>query len=426
MSNQKPPVIDAVQDRYAEKIILSGSPFISAIFGHGAYGITAAAIPVFLRDPIITGETIMGDPTAPTTLTCEAQSFSSSPRAVLTYQWKRDTVNITDETSITYTTVLGDVGTEITCEATATNGSGSDIEISNGITVIALVPSEIFQLDIMPIQGLANLERIDVMSATITVVSGMTHVEKIDTNDLSLFAMTGWASIDSIDVNDNHAMAITGFASLEAAVVSNNDVMVIQGFVSLESIMVFENEAYAMFLPTLLTPLVVVNGDAELVSMAAWTMDTNTVTSETSAPGSSVTNREGLRFFVPEQLGQGVDSQMHQVIVIPGGDLTDIDTGLCYCVVRFIHMSDEGFDKLVITLEALNAADGVLATKVYSPAAGPTDRWLVDSNSDDPLSVPTLTRKVRITVLFDAHASSGTAVNSVYADDFQIELMKTA
>jgi hypothetical protein len=160
--------------------------------------------------------------------------------------------------------------------------------------------------------------------------------------------------------------------------------------------------------------------------MTDWTMDTNTVTSETTAPGYSVDYREGLRFFVPEQLGQGVDSQMSQVIVIPGGDLTDVDTGRCYCVARFLHMSDEGYDKLVITLEALNAADGVLATTVYSPAAGPTDGWMVDSTVDDPLNLPTLTRKVKITVLFDAHASSGTAVNSVYADDFTIELMKTA
>jgi len=187
-----------------------------------------------------------------------------------------------------------------------------------------------------------------------------------------------------------------------------------------------EADAYAMFLPTILTPLVVVNGDAENSVMTDWTMDTNTVTSETTAPGYSTSYREGLRFFVPEQLGQGVDSQMHQVIDIPAGDYTDVDTGLCYCVARFIHMSDEGYDKLVVTLDALDAGDAVLETTVYSPDPGPTNEWMRDSTVEDPLNLPTLTRKVKLTVLFDAHASSGSAVNSVYADAFTIELMKTA
>ena len=56
-----------------------------------------------------------------------------------TYQWKRNGSNIGSATSSTYVLVTADVSQSITCQVTATNGSGSASATSNTITPIAAV-----------------------------------------------------------------------------------------------------------------------------------------------------------------------------------------------------------------------------------------------------------------------------------------------
>lgn len=421
MANQRTPTTDTVEPITVEKIVLSGSPFVSSVLGHGAYLISAPLAPAFYRNPIISGPVL-----PPSTLTCDAESFTSSPRAVITYQWKRDTVNISNETNQTFQTALSGVGDDITCEVTITNASGSQTLTSNIITLEAVQDGFVYQMDVIPIQGLSAPTRVDATDLITFYVQGIANNDKVDVDELDVNFIQGMVNDIKIDNNEMDVYAMNGVVTDAGVAIDELDMCAINGMATDDGIAVDEIDLYGMFHPILLTPLVVVNGDAEAADMTAWTMDTNTVTAETTAPGYSTDNREGAKFFVPEQLGQGVDSQMHQVIVIPGGDLADVDTGRTYCVVRFRHMSDEGFDKMVITLKALKADDTVLATMIYSPDAGPTDTWLIDNSGDTPLSLPTLTRKIKIIVLFDAHASSGTAVNSVYADDFQIEFMKTA
>jgi len=51
-----------------------------------------------------------------------------------TYQWKKATVAISGATSQTYTIVVGDVGSSITCTVTATNTVGSTSATTAGIT----------------------------------------------------------------------------------------------------------------------------------------------------------------------------------------------------------------------------------------------------------------------------------------------------
>ena len=402
---QVAPNTDTVQDRYVESLMLSGSRFVSSILPPGSHIIAAAAIPVFYREAIITGPEVIGEAYAPPLLTCEAESHRSSPRGVLTYQWKRDAVNIGSATASTYTTVAADVGTTITCFVTATNASGADTSLSNGIAVVARTPTDLFEMDVVAIQGLSQLDRIDANDVNLVIVSGIANAEKLDNNEMDVYAMHGTIQPDSIAVDEVDAYAMTGMASLEDIAVS-------------------ESDAYAMFHPVSLTDLVVVNGDAENSVMTDWTMDTNDVFSVTSAGGFGPA--EGTRFFAPEDLGQGIDSQMSQVIVIPGGDLTDVDTGLCYCIARLFHTSTEGHDTLVVTLEALNAADGVLDTEVWNVPVNDEAQWLYSNSIDNILNLPTLTRKVKITVLFKAHDTLGSTANTVYADDIGIALMKTA
>lgn len=360
MGNQAPPVIDAVQDRHVEQVVLSGSRFVSSIFGSGAHSIAALAAPVFYTEPVISGGLF-----PPSVLSCTEGAFNSSPRAVLTYKWKKDTVDIPTETNPTYTSVLGDIGSTITCEVTATNGSGADTGLSNGLVMAAYTNSYIYELDVMPITGLSALGRVHMNAADIHVMTGMPP--------------PATETIVSLD-------------------------------------------AYVIWAVEHLTPLVVVNGDAENSVMTDWTMDFGNVQSVTTASGA-VSGWEGSRFFLPDELGQGVDSQMSQVIAIPAGDYTDVDTGDCLCICHFMHMSTQDYDGVVVTMEALDAGSGVLATNVFTPPRR-EDEWRRDSNFQDPLFLPTLTRSIKLTVLFDNHATLGNTGYTVHADAFYINLMK--
>lgn len=66
---------------------------------------------------------------------CTTGLWDGSPTS-FSYDWLADGVSIGAPNASTYTPVAGDVGAEITCEVTATNGAGSSTpEESNGITV---------------------------------------------------------------------------------------------------------------------------------------------------------------------------------------------------------------------------------------------------------------------------------------------------
>jgi len=213
MAHQPTPSVNTVLDHTTEKIILSGTRFISSMFGEDQ-GITAAAIPVFYRNPIISGTVTYGS-----TLSCEPYSYNASPRGTITYQWKLDTVNITDATSQTYVTVIGDIDGSVTCEVTVTNPSGADVATSNAIVVSDILPIVVNEFDIYPINGLASVGRIDVVAENLLVVLGVPVVGAETITEMDTYIIQAIAMPDSIYVNDA--------------------------------------EIYAMFLPTLLTPLVV-------------------------------------------------------------------------------------------------------------------------------------------------------------------------
>lgn len=67
---------------------------------------------------------ISGTPNFEQTLSVSNGTWTNSPSS-FTYQWKRGGVNISLATNSTYVLVGPDVGTNITCTVTATNGAGS-------------------------------------------------------------------------------------------------------------------------------------------------------------------------------------------------------------------------------------------------------------------------------------------------------------
>jgi len=90
----------------------------------------APVAPVNSVAPVVSGSATQGS-----TLTSTTGTWSGSP--TYAYQWKRAGTNISGATSSTYATVVGDVGSSVTCTVTATNGGGSASAGSNGVTVTA-------------------------------------------------------------------------------------------------------------------------------------------------------------------------------------------------------------------------------------------------------------------------------------------------
>ncbi len=429
MGNQATPVIDAVQDFTLEKVILSGSPFVSAILGPGSYVITAPFTPLFHRDPIISGPFVLGEAVAPPLLTCEAQSFSSSPRATIAYQWKRDGVDIGAATSITYVTVLADIGTTTTCEVTITNPSGSDIGLSNGIAITAPVPSLVGELDVMTIGGMSDPYQAIVSTGEISIIAGLPHYMKIDVNEADLYLTMGMPNDVKIDINEFDAYALTGVTNDIKIDLIEAFIFPITGSAIDNGIAVEEANAYAMhtFLP--LGAIALINGDAEAADMTAWTMDIGNVTAVTSAPGHAINYGRTGQFFKADERGLGLDSQMSQVVVLDAGFLTDVDLGRVFANPTFNFYAERHYDGIQITLEALNAADGVLATQVgplhYYPNVGSVYKagWFRISADGPHLSLPTLTRKIKITVLFQMSDTTGTD-NNGYIDNIVVDLLK--
>ena len=75
---------------------------------------------------------------ADTQLAAGTGYWSGYPAPTYTYQWKRDTVDISGETSQTYNRVAADAGAGLTCVVTATNASGAVTATTASVTVPAI------------------------------------------------------------------------------------------------------------------------------------------------------------------------------------------------------------------------------------------------------------------------------------------------
>lgn len=90
------------------------------------------AIPVITGVPTISGTTTEGQ-----TLTASPASVAGNPTPTRTWQWRRDGVDISGATSITYLLVTADVGTVISVRQIETNHQGSDDATSANTATIA-------------------------------------------------------------------------------------------------------------------------------------------------------------------------------------------------------------------------------------------------------------------------------------------------
>lgn len=72
-------------------------------------------------------------------------------QTAISYQWKKNSVNILNQTSKTYTTLSTDVGNFISCAVTATNQRGSTTVVSNSILVVPSAVTNLSYTDLTPI-----------------------------------------------------------------------------------------------------------------------------------------------------------------------------------------------------------------------------------------------------------------------------------
>lgn len=79
--------------------------------------------------PSISGSKVQG-----ATLTCNVGTWTGRP--AFTYQWKRDTVDISGATSSTFVTTGADFHKNITCTVTGTNSSGSSSSTTSAVYII--------------------------------------------------------------------------------------------------------------------------------------------------------------------------------------------------------------------------------------------------------------------------------------------------
>lgn len=109
-------------------------------------GVAGTGPPVSTVAPFVSGTAETGE-----TLSCNGGSWTGAPTIVLTYQWKRDGVNIGSATASTYLLVELDEGASILCAVTGTNGSGNATANSNTV-----VPSS-GGLEFTPLESATSL-----------------------------------------------------------------------------------------------------------------------------------------------------------------------------------------------------------------------------------------------------------------------------
>lgn len=119
--------------------------------------------PSLVAAPVLSGSTEVGN-----TVSCSEGTWEGNPTPTYSYQWKRDGVNISGATSNTYTTVVADIGTELTCEVTATNVVDSASATTAALTITgdayyftAIEPLEADALFHLPLQETSGAVAVD-------------------------------------------------------------------------------------------------------------------------------------------------------------------------------------------------------------------------------------------------------------------------
>lgn len=106
--------------------------------GSTSNSITVTSLPVNTVAPVASGSAPVGS-----LLSCTTGTWTGSPTPTYTYQWQRNTVDISGATASTYTTQAADGSTTVRCRVTGTNTAGNVGANSNGIAVDAALTAPV-------------------------------------------------------------------------------------------------------------------------------------------------------------------------------------------------------------------------------------------------------------------------------------------
>lgn len=145
-------VLQAADDETAVRVV------ITATNTEDSASATSDPVSVTYATPSVTGATITGTPQVGQTLTASATITGAGGST--TYQWRRDTVNISGATASTYELVDADDETDVDVVVTYENSGGSDSDTATAVSVLYATPSATGSLtDVTIDQNSGNVTR---------------------------------------------------------------------------------------------------------------------------------------------------------------------------------------------------------------------------------------------------------------------------
>lgn len=160
-------------------------------------------IPTALVNPVASGT-----PEVDEVLTTTDGTWQGLPEIVITYQWRRDSVNISGATSNTYTLVSADLDALVDCQVTATNSIRSVSVDSNDLGPVQaapIIPQAPSISGVPTISGTAKVgETLTATAASATGVPTPTTSWQWERSDNGT---TGWASISGATSNTYTAVS---------------------------------------------------------------------------------------------------------------------------------------------------------------------------------------------------------------------------
>lgn len=189
-------------------------------------GIDIGIAALFTADPVLSGDTDIGD-----LLTVTNGTVVGSVTILYSYDWKRDAVSIGATDQNTYTTVMADDSTNITCEITATNDFGNDSATSNAIAVAGTIP--VFTVDPVLSGGTGIDELLSVTNGTVTGTATITYSYdwKRDAVSIGATDQNTYTTVEA-DEDTDLTCEVTATNSFGSDSATSNSISIVGGFYS--------------------------------------------------------------------------------------------------------------------------------------------------------------------------------------------------